>query len=162
MLVKVTANSRTLDGATRKVSRALREFRIRGVKTNMSFLDNILKHDTFRKGEVTVNFIKQTPDLFIFKAPRNRATKLVTYLGEVTVNGNSDVKKLDATKTFIKPKVPAFDANAAYPKGTKDLLTELGPEKFSQWLKNEKKIHFTDTTMRDAHQSLISYKNANV
>ncbi len=156
MLVKVTANSRTLDGATRKVRRALSEFRIRGVKTNMSFLDNILKHDTFRKGAITVNFIKANPDLFIFKAPRNRANKIITYLGEITVNGNTDVKKVDATKTFIKPKVPAFDVNAAYPKGTKDLLTELGPEKFSQWLKNEKKIHFTDTTMRDAHQSLLA------
>ncbi|WBX77322.1 pyruvate carboxylase [Tenacibaculum ovolyticum] len=156
MLVKVTANSRTLDGACRKVSRALAEFRIRGVKTNMPFLDNILKHDTFRKGEVTVNFIKQTPDLFSFKAPRNRATKLITYLGDVIVNGNSDVKKLDSTKKFIQPVVPSFDANASYPKGTKDLLTELGPEKFSEWLKNEKKIHFTDTTMRDAHQSLLA------
>ncbi|MGJ8743759.1 pyruvate carboxylase [Polaribacter sp.] len=156
MLVKVTANSRTLDGACRKVRRALAEFRIRGVKTNMLFLDNILQHETFRKGKVTVNFIKQNPDLFIFKAPRNRATKLVTYLGDVIVNGNPDVKKLDPTKTFVKPIVPKFDANAAYPKGTKDLLTELGPEKFSEWLKNEKKIHFTDTTMRDAHQSLLA------
>ena len=156
MLVKVTANSRTLDGACRKVRRALAEFRIRGVKTNMPFLDNILKHETFRKGEVTVNFIKETPDLFIFKVPRNRATKLVTYLGDVIVNGNPDVKKTDTTKTFVKPIVPKFDANASFPKGTKDLLTELGPEKFSQWLKNEKKVHFTDTTMRDAHQSLLA------
>ena len=156
MLVKVTANSRTLDGACRKVRRALAEFRIRGVKTNMPFLDNILKHETFRKGEVTVNFIKETPDLFVFKAPRNRATKLVTYLGDVIVNGNPDVKKIDPTKTFITPIVPKFDINAAHPKGTKDLLTELGPEKFSQWLKNEKKVHFTDTTMRDAHQSLLA------
>ena len=156
MLVKVTANSRTLDGACRKVRRALTEFRIRGVKTNMLFLDNILKHETFRKGEVTVNFIKQNPDLFIFKAPRNRATKLVTYLGDVIVNGNPDIKKIDPTKTFVKAIVPKFDALAEYPKGTKDLLTELGPEKFSEWLKAEKKIHFTDTTMRDAHQSLLA------
>jgi pyruvate carboxylase len=156
MLVKVTANSRTLDGACRKVRRALAEFRIRGVKTNMPFLDNILKHDTFRKGEVTVNFINQNPDLFIFKVPRNRATKLVTYLGDVIVNGNPDVKRLDPTKTFIKPIVPKFNANAAYPEGTKDLLTKLGPDKFAEWLKNEKKIHFTDTTMRDAHQSLLA------
>jgi pyruvate carboxylase len=156
MLVKVTANSRTLDGACRKVRRALAEFRIRGVKTNMPFLDNILKHNTFRKGEVTVNFINQNPDLFIFKVPRNRATKLVTYLGDVIVNGNPDVKRLDPTKTFIKPIVPKFNANAAYPEGTKDLLTKLGPDKFAEWLKNEKKIHFTDTTMRDAHQSLLA------
>jgi pyruvate carboxylase len=156
MLVKVTANSRTLDGASRKVRRALREFRIRGVKTNMSFLDNILQHDTFKKGAITVNFIKSNPDLFSFKASRNRATKIVSYLGDISVNGNPDVKKIDSNKIFIKPKVPSFDISARYPKGTKDLLTELGPEKFSQWLKNEKKIHFTDTTMRDAHQSLLA------
>ena len=156
MLVKVTANSRTLDGASRKIRRALSEFRIRGVKTNMPFLDNILKHDTFKKGAITVNFIKSNPDLFIFKAPRNRANKVITYLADITVNGNPDVKKIDRTKTFIKPRIPKFDANAVYPKGTKDLLTELGPDKFSQWLMNEKKIHYTDTTMRDAHQSLLA------
>lgn len=156
MLVKVTANSRTLDGASRKVRRALKEFRIRGVKTNMSFLDNILQHDTFKKGAITVNFIQSNPALFNFKASRNRTTKIVSYLGEVIVNGNTDVKKIDLTKKFIKPKVPSFDPYAAYPKGTKDVLTELGPEKFSKWLKNEKKIHFTDTTMRDAHQSLLA------
>jgi pyruvate carboxylase len=156
MLVKVTANSRTLDGASRKIRRAISEFRIRGVKTNMSFLDNILKHDTFKKGAITVNFIKSNPDLFIFKAPRNRANKIISYLGDITVNGNADVRKKDDFKVFIKPKVPHFDANTAYPKGTKDLLTELGPDKFAQWLRNEKKIHFTDTTMRDAHQSLLA------
>ncbi|MFT4577059.1 MAG: pyruvate carboxylase, partial [Polaribacter sp.] len=156
MLVKVTANSRTLDGACRKVRRALAEFRIRGVKTNMLFLDNILKHETFRKGEVTVNFINKNPDLFTFKAPKNRATKLVTYLGDIIVNGNADVKKINPTKTFVKPIVPKFDSQASYPEGTKDLLTKLGPDKFSQWLKNEKKVHFTDTTMRDAHQSLLA------
>jgi pyruvate carboxylase len=156
MLVKVTANSKTLDGASRKIRRALAEFRIRGVKTNMPFLDNILKHDTFRKGKVTVNFIKSNPDLFLFKAPRNRATKLLTYLADVTVNGNPDVKKINPNQTFIKPTVPKFDADASFPEGTKDLLTKLGPEKFSQWLLNEKKVHFTDTTMRDAHQSLLA------
>ena len=156
MLVKVTANSRTLDGATRKIRRALREFRIRGVKTNMPFLENILKHNDFKNGAITVNFIKANPDLFIFKAPRNRANKIISYLGDITVNGNSDVKKIDATKTFVKPIIPSFNKLATYPKGTKDLLTELGPDKFSQWLKNEKKVHFTDTTMRDAHQSLLA------
>jgi len=156
MLVKVTASSRTLDGACRKMRRAVAEFRIRGVKTNMPFLDNILKHSTFRKGEVTVNFIKNEPNLFVFTTPRNRATKLVTYLGDVIVNGNADVKKINPNKTFILPKVPKFDATASYTEGTKDLLTKLGPDKFSEWLKNEKKVHYTDTTMRDAHQSLLA------
>ncbi|GAA3616933.1 pyruvate carboxylase [Flavivirga amylovorans] len=156
MLVKVTANSRTLDGASRKVRRALAEFRIRGVKTNIPFLINILKHDTFKKGKITVNFIKSNPDLFNFKESRNRATKIITYLGDTIINGNEDVKKLDPSKTFVKPKIPKFDLTANHTEGTKDLLTKLGPEKFSKWLKNEKKIHFTDTTMRDAHQSLLA------
>ena len=153
MLVKVTASSRTLDGACRKMRRALAEFRVRGVKTNMAFLDNILNDSTFRKGEVTVNYIKNTPKLFEIKEPRNRATKMVNFLGDIIVNGNPDVKTIDSTKKLVNPVVPKFDKQQAYPKGTKDLLTELGPEKFSQWLKAEKKIHFTDTTMRDAHQS---------
>ncbi|AXT63182.1 pyruvate carboxylase [Aquimarina sp. AD10] len=156
MLVKVSANSRTLDGACRKMRRALSEFRIRGVKTNMPFLDNILNHETFRKGEVTVNFIRDTKSLFAIRESRNRATKLVNFLGDVIVNGNPDVKKIDKTKTFVTPTIPKFEENALYTKGTKDLLTELGPEKFATWLKNEKKIHFTDTTMRDAHQSLLA------
>ncbi|MGB5822383.1 MAG: pyruvate carboxylase [Saonia sp.] len=156
MLVKVSAISRTLDGSCRKMRRALSEFRIRGVNTNMAFLDNILKHPTFRDGKVTVNFIKNEDVLFEFIEPRNRANKLVQFLGETIVNGNPDVKKIDLTRTFSKPIVPPFDKYSPYPKGTKDLLTELGPEKFTDWLKNEKKIHYTDTTMRDAHQSLLA------
>ncbi len=156
MLVKVTANSRTLDGAIRKMTRALSEFRIRGVKTNIPFLRNILEHTVFKEGAVTVNFIKTNPELFVFKPSKNRATKLITFLGDVIVNGNTDVKKIDPTKKFVKPKVPSFNSKLNYPKGTKDLLTELGPEKFASWLKNEKKVHFTDTTMRDAHQSLLA------
>ena len=156
MLVKVSAISRTLDGSCRKMRRALSEFRVRGVKTNMAFLDNILKHPTFREGKVTVNFIKNEDKLFEFVEPRNRANKLVQFLGDTIVNGNPDVKKIDLDRKFSKPVVPAFDKYGTYPKGTKDLLTELGPEKFADWLKDEKKIHYTDTTMRDAHQSLLA------
>ncbi|MGM0934724.1 MAG: pyruvate carboxylase [Bacteroidota bacterium] len=156
MLVKISASGRTLDGACRKMRRALAEFRIRGVKTNISFLDNILNHPGFRDGSATVNFISSHPELFQLKETRNRATRLVEFLGDVVVNGNPDVKEIKEVPEFIKPAIPVFDANAAYPKGTKDLLTELGPEKFAQWLKEEKKIHFTDTTMRDAHQSLLA------
>ena len=156
MLVKVSGQSRTLDGACRKVRRALAEFRIRGVKTNIAFVDNILQHPTFRAGEVTVNFIKNEPSLFEFKEPRNRANKLIKFLGETIVNGNPDVKKINPTQIFVKPIIPSVPKMDGFPKGTKDLLTELGPDKFAQWLKNEKKIHFTDTTMRDAHQSLLA------
>ncbi len=155
MLVKVSAISRTLDGSCRKMRRALSEFRIRGVETNMAFLDNILAHETFVSGKTTVNFIKDTPELFKIKETRNRANKLLAYLGETIVNGNPDVKSIDSKKVFSKPLIPIIPSGD-FPKGTKDLLTELGPEKFVQWLKTEKKIHFTDTTMRDAHQSLLA------
>lgn len=156
MLVKVSALSRTLDGSCRKMRRALAEFRIRGVQTNMAFLDNILSHPTFRQGKVTVNFIKNEPSIFKITEPRNRANKLVKFLGEAIVNGNSDVKRINPNHVFVKPIVPSFTNLEEYPKGTKDLLNAKGPEKFAEWLKEEKKIHFTDTTMRDAHQSLLA------
>ena len=156
MLVKVSASARTLDGACRKMRRTRAEFRIRGVKTNMAFLDNILQNEIFREGQATVNLINNHPELFVIREPRNRATKLVNFLGDITVNGNPDVKGIDHAKKFLVPKVPKFDEFGDYPKGTKDLLTELGPDKFSRWLRHENKIHFTDTTMRDAHQSLLA------
>ena len=156
MLVKITANSRTLDGACRKMIRALTEFRIRGVKTNIPFLQNILVNDTFKKGAVTVNFIANEPALFQFKKPKNRATKLVTYLADVIVNGNENIPKDTPKIKFVTPVVPSFNSSVGYPEGTKDLLTKLGPDEFSKWLKAEKKVHFTDTTMRDAHQSLLA------
>ena len=156
MLVKVSAKSRTLDGACRKMDRALREFRIRGVKTNMPFLLNLIRHPKFVEGKVTVNFIQKTPSLFKLRTQLDRATKAVTFLGDVVVNGNPDVKFIDPLKRFETPIVPSYDKYASYSKGTKDLLMELGPDGFSKWLRNEKKIHFTDTTMRDAHQSLLA------
>ncbi|WP_281847564.1 pyruvate carboxylase [Olleya namhaensis] len=156
MLVKVSSHGRTLDGATRKMVRALKEFRIRGVKTNIHFLQNVIQHPTFKNGKVTVNFIQNTPALFKIKLPQDRTSKVVQFLAEVSVNGNSDVKNIEENKVFRTPKVPKFSLSDPYPKGTKDLLTELGPEKFCAWLKDEKKIHFTDTTMRDAHQSLLA------
>ncbi len=156
MLVKISAQGRTLDGATRKMTRALKEFRVRGVKTNIHFLQNVIQHKTFKSGKATVNFIQNTPALFKIKLPQDRTTKITQYLGEVTVNGNPDVKFIDKTKDFRNPKVPKFNHFSEYPKGTKDLLTKLGPEKFCDWLKSDTKIHYTDTTMRDAHQSLLA------
>ncbi len=130
MLVKVSAISRTLDGSCRKMRRALSEFRIRGVETNMAFLDNLLKHETFRAGKVTVNFIQNTPELFKFTPPRNRANKLLAFLGETIVNGNPDVKGKPQPKVFPKLIVPPFPEMEAHPKGTKDLLTALCPDVF--------------------------------
>ena len=156
MLVKVSAQDRDLDGACKKMLRALAEFRIRGIKTNMPFLSNILNHDQFRQGEVTVNFIQNEPGLFQIHESRNRANKLVSYLAEVIVNGHPDVAPEKVPTRFPKTVVPDFDRHATHPKGTKDRLTELGPEGFAAWLKAEKKVHFTDTTFRDAHQSLLA------
>ena len=156
MLVKVSAHGRTLDGAVRKMVRALKEFRIRGVKTNIRFLQNVIQHKTFKSGKVTVNFIENTPSLFKIKPSQDRATKLTKFLGEVIVNGNLDVKFIDKNKEFRIPKIPSYNHLSEYPKGTKNMLTEMGAEKFCAWLKNEQKIHFTDTTMRDAHQSLLA------
>ncbi|HIE45971.1 MAG TPA: ATP-grasp domain-containing protein, partial [Flavobacteriaceae bacterium] len=156
MLVKVSAQGRTLDGAIRKMTRALKEFRIRGVKHNMKFLENVINNSTFKKGEATVNFIANNPSLFKIKKSQDRATKIIKCIGEIVVNGNSDVKIIDPNKKFRNPIVPEYDSFAPYPKGTKDLLTELGADGFSKWLKNEKQIHYTDTTLRDAHQSLLA------
>jgi len=156
MLVKVSAHGRTLDGATRKMTRALKEFRIRGVKTNIHFLQNVIQHKTFKEGKATVNFIQNTPSLFKIKLPQDRTTKITKYLGDIIVNGNPDVKFKDDSKVFTNAKVPKFNISAEYPEGSKDLLTKLGPEKFCKWLQKEKKIQYTDTTMRDAHQSLLA------
>lgn len=156
MLVKVSAQGRTLDGAVRKMVRALKEFRIRGVKTNIHFLQNVIMHETFKEGRASVNFIQETPSLFNIKLPQDRTSKITNYLGEIIVNGNSDIKFIEENKLFRVPKVPDFDTSIDYPEGTKDLLTKLGPEKFCAWLKNEKKIQYTDTTFRDAHQSLLA------
>jgi pyruvate carboxylase len=156
MLVKISAHSRTLDGACRKMYRALSEFRIRGVKTNIPFLENIITHKDFHEGKATVSFIEKHKELFVFQKKLDRATKVVKFLGDTIVNGNPDVKVIDKTKKFPKLNVPSYSHFDKYPEGTKDLLTKLGPDKFCEWLKKEKKIQYTDTTFRDAHQSLLA------
>ncbi len=156
MLVKVTASGRSLKGVCERLQRALAEFRIRGVNTNIGFLQNLLGNGTFIKGEARVNFIKDNPDLLITPRYMDRGTKMLGYLANVIVNGNKDVKYIDPRKTFRTPVVPDFNDAIAYPKGTKDLLVQLGRDKFVKWIKNQKEILFTDTTFRDAHQSLLA------
>ncbi len=156
MLVKVTAWGRTMEGAADRLHRALREFRIRGVSNNIGFLLNLLKNDNFRKGEATVNFIKEYPALLNLPRRRDRGTKLLNYLADINVNGNKDVKFVLPDKEFIKPIVPAYQHMDKYPKGTRDILKQKGPEGFAKWLKRKKAIQYTDTTFRDAHQSLLA------
>ncbi len=156
MLVKVTARGRTLKGAALRLHRALSEFRIRGVKTNIGFLMNLLNDETFQAGKCTVKFIKENPQILLMPRYRDRGTKLLKYLAEVNVNGNPDVKFVDKTKIFTTPVVPEFDKNAIYPRGSKTLYDELGRERFLKWLGESNTIQYTDTTFRDAHQSLLA------
>lgn len=156
MIVKVTATGRTLAGAAQRLNRSLREFRVRGVTTNIRFLENVISHEQFRKGLCTVNFIDTHPELFAFDRPKDRATRILKYLADVKVNGHPDIKHVDPSKKFRTPEIPAFNSFTDFPKGTKDQLTELGPQRFMEWLKAEKSVRFTDTTYRDAHQSLVA------
>lgn len=156
MLVKVSSWGRNLEGACQRMHRALREFRIRGVKTNIAFLLNVVNNPDFYSGSATVGFIPNHPELFAIRRGLDRGTATIRYLATVRVNGNPDVKFVDPDRKFRVPVVPEFDRYAAYPKGSKDRLTQLGREKFIEALKKEKKIQYTDTTLRDAHQSLLA------
>jgi pyruvate carboxylase len=156
LLVKVTSHSTTIQDAVNKLKRALNEFRIRGVKTNIRFLLNIITHSEFIAGNATVNFLQQHPEIFTYRSAKDRGTKILKYLAEISINGHPDVKNPDKKKHFEKPLIPPFHHELPIQNGTKQLLDQLGPEAFSQWLVNEKKIHFTDTTYRDAHQSLLA------
>lgn len=156
LLVKVTAWDSTLPGACRRMDRALREFRVRGVKTNIPFLENVVNHADFQAGEVTTSFLDQSPDLFRFTTRRDRATKLLSYLGDVTLNGNPEVKGKSAPKTFEEPVIPHAPLSGTPPAGTRQLLKKLGARKFAQWSRRQRQLLITDTTFRDAHQSLLA------
>lgn len=157
LLVKVTAWGHTPDEAAARMDRALREFRVRGLSTNLQFLENVIAHPLFRSGECTTRFIDTTPELFHFQKRRDRATRLIRFLGEVTVNGNPEMKgRVLPSLPLAQPIKPACDLSAPIAKGTRDLLQEIGATKFSQWMKDQPQVLLTDTTMRDAHQSLFA------
>lgn len=156
MLVKVTGWGRSVKGATERIDRALREFRIRGVKTNIPFLHNVINHPEFQKGDATVGFLQNYPDLLNITRGLDRGTKTLSFLGNVIVNGNPDVKFVDPDRRFRTPVIPEVNKDLPYPDGSRTKLKELGREGFANWLSSEKQIHFTDTTFRDAHQSLLA------
>ncbi len=157
LLVKVTTWGTTFSESILRMDRALREFRVRGVKTNIPFLENLLAHRTFAEGDATTTFIDNTPELFHFRPRRDRATKILSYLGDVIINGRAEVKgKVDPKRELPEPIVPEYDSAAPPPPGSRHKLLELGPEKFAQWVRKQKRLMFTDTTMRDAHQSLLA------
>ena len=162
LLVKLTASARSFDLAIQRMDRALREFRIRGVKTNIPFIENVIHHDTFSSGQAITTLIDTTPALFNFKRRRDRATKLLKLLGETIVNGNEQVKDRPVPVMDLPVISPDFDPKAKKPAGTKDYLTKHGPEKFAEWMRQQKRLLITDTTMRDAHQSLLAARMRSV
>lgn len=156
LLVKVTASGQTFPIALQRMDRALKEFRIRGVKTNIPFLENVIHDDTFRSGQATTTLIDTKPALFKFKARRDRATRLLNFLGDVIVNGNPHAKGYKLDKALPAVAAPRFNPKQRPPKGTRQLLLQLGAEKFAAWAKEQPQLLITDTTFRDAHQSLMA------
>jgi pyruvate carboxylase len=157
LLEKVTAWAPSPEEVVARMDRALREYRIRGVATNLAFLEAVLNHPKFRKNEYTTRFIDETPELFAVKKRRDRATKLLTYIADVTVNGHPEVKgRARPLPDARKPEAPIFAIPPHVHDGTKQLFDRLGATKFAAWLRNEKRVLVTDTTMRDAHQSLLA------
>ncbi len=156
MLVKVIASGQSYEVALHRMDRALREFRIRGVKTNIPFLENVVDHPLFQSGLATTTLIDTSPELFRFKPRHDRATKLLTFLGNVTVNGNPHAKGHRPAKPFPPVAAPACDPRHAPADGTRQLLLKLGARKFAAWTAAQKRLLVTDTTFRDAHQSLLA------
>ncbi len=155
LLEKVTAWAPGPEEAVRRMDRALREFRIRGVATNLAFLENLINHQAFLDASYTTRFIDTTPELFHFTRRRDRATKLLNYIADVTVNGNPEVEGRPHPAGGHDPVVPQHDTGTP-PSGTRQLLDELGAEGLAQWMLAQERTLVTDTTMRDAHQSLIA------
>jgi pyruvate carboxylase len=155
LLVKVTTWSPTPGETIARMHRALWEFRIRGVVTNLRFLDNLVTHPRFAAADYTTKFIDETPELFHIPRKRDRATRLLTFIGDVIVNGNPEVKGRARPAAPVFPRLPRVALPAPAP-GAKQLLDTLGPEKFAAWMLAERRVLLTDTSMRDAHQSLLA------
>jgi len=156
LLVKVISSADTWDLTRSRMDRALREFRIRGLKTNIPFLENVINNRIFAEGRATTTLVDNTPELSAYIPRRDRATKLLNFLGNVIVNGNPHAKGFKPGKVFEPGRVPAYDPHIPIPKGTRDLLLDLGPKKFVEWTIRQKRLLITDTTFRDAHQSLMA------
>ncbi|WP_163851112.1 pyruvate carboxylase [Pseudooceanicola aestuarii] len=155
LLVKVTAKAPTPEQAIRRMDRALREFRIRGVSTNIDFVINLLKHPTFLANQYTTKFIDTTPELFDFKTRRDRGTKVLTYIADITVNGHPETAGTPHLPASVgTPKAPA--SSGTPPAGTRNMLDEKGPQAVADWMLAQDRLLITDTTMRDGHQSLLA------
>ncbi|HVR74376.1 MAG TPA: pyruvate carboxylase, partial [Planctomycetota bacterium] len=156
LLVKVTAWGNTFAGAARRMLRTLAEFRVRGLSTNIPFLANVVGHPDFQAGLCNTGFIESHPELFRFTERRDRATKLIRFLGDLSVHGNSMVGRGLKAPANVNPTLPARPAAAGLKRGTKQVLEEKGPEGLAAWMQKQKRLLITDTTFRDAHQSLLA------
>lgn len=156
LLVKVTAWGRHFEAAAAKMERCLQEFRVRGVKTNLPFLMNLVTNAKFLQGGVTTRFLEETPELFQIKPRKDRATKIFRYLAEVIVNGHPLIKQKPQNMRRSPAPLPEFDKQGPIPAGSKQKLKQLGPEGLSKWILEQKPLLLTDTTFRDAHQSLLA------
>jgi pyruvate carboxylase len=156
LLVKVTARGRSFKEAALRMERCLQEFRVRGVKTNIPFLIRVVTHPQFLASQFTTRFIDETPDLFNLPKRRDRASRILSYIGDIIVNGNPLVKDRPRATRRAPASVPAFDEKQPIPPGTRDRLRQLGPSNFSKWILEQKPLLMTDTTFRDAHQSLLA------
>ena len=155
LLEKVTAWAPTPEAAIARMDRALREFRIRGVSTNIAFVENLLKHPMFLDYSYHTKFIDETPELFRFRRRRDRGTKVLTYIADVTVNGHPETKDRPRPPADLKdPRPPARRSEAQM--GTRNLLEQKGPQAVADWMKAQQNLLITDTTMRDGHQSLLA------
>jgi pyruvate carboxylase len=154
LLVKVCTWGLTFGSAAAKMDRCLREYRIRGVKTNIPFLENVVTHPQFLAGNLDTDFLTRYPELFQFMPRRDRGTKLLRYIGNVVVNGGPGVPLGAKKPPVVKVAPPAADGPV--PGGARDVLLREGPEAFARWVAGQKRLLLTDTTMRDAHQSLLA------
>lgn len=156
LLTKVTAWAPTPEKAIARMDRALREFRVRGVSTNIAFVENLLKHPTFLSNEYTTKFIDETPELFQFAKRRDRGTKVLTYIADITVNGHPETEGRPAPAADLKePRAPKVEPGNL-PYGTRNLLEQKGAQAVADWMKAQRQLLLTDTTMRDGHQSLLA------
>jgi len=156
LLEKVTAWAPTPEETIRRMDRALREFRIRGVATNLAFVENLINHPKFATADYTTRFIDDTPELFRFPRRRDRATRLLNFIADISVNGNPEVEGRPLPVHHPRPQVPACNLSDAPVAGTRDRLDALGPQGFCDWVLAQPQALVTDTTMRDGHQSLLA------
>jgi pyruvate carboxylase len=158
LLVKTSTWGINFSDAANTMFRCLREFRIRGVKTNIGFLEKVVTHPVFLEGKCDTSFLDQHPEVFDFSITKDRASKILDYIADVTVNGFSGIAPKKALKfsQLREPEIPFVDYDKPLPRGTRDILREKGPEGLAQWARQQKHLLVTDTTMRDAHQSLVA------